>query len=510
MANWINLNKKQFLTVADMNSINNNFIYLKEYLETFGFFIDELADVSVNYNISPADIQGKFNSVEQNIKTIENMLNNRLRINTNNFKNFVWPKTPTNIKLEVWRWIDWLNEVKNIMSQWQLDIQEGESLHFENCKGGYFSADDEYGLKVVGKTRQALSGKNLFDISQVVSNPPYMINDGNGNLIVTSSSETSCISTGKTLAELCPKLQVGDVCMLSFDYTVFGRDYIYLSGIDALWYYSETPLTITQETLNSTVWFYGNYPDLTSASVISNIQIELGTIITDYEPYCGGEAAPIQCVKQGSKVIYRGKNLVPFPYTYGTQTINGVTFEVQEDGSIIVNGTATADSTYMVLERYDASLILPAGTYTLSGCPNGGGNSTYYIQKYIDGVYGDVDGGQGHTFDLAENKNPIIQVYLRVFKGNTVENLVFKPQIERGNKKTEYEKYNACEITTPCNLYEDDVWYPISGKVYRQNGMVEEYEPQPIFAQQGTVNIMQEPIELKADLSATMLVRKVN
>ncbi len=41
-----------------------------------------------------------------------------------------------------------------LMSQWQADKQSGEGLHFELCKGGYFSTKDEYGLKVIGKTAQ--------------------------------------------------------------------------------------------------------------------------------------------------------------------------------------------------------------------------------------------------------------------------------------------------------------------------------------------------------------------
>ncbi len=37
---------------------------------------------------------------------------------------------------------------------WKAETKAGEGLRFEKCKGGYFSVQEEYGLKVVGKTRQ--------------------------------------------------------------------------------------------------------------------------------------------------------------------------------------------------------------------------------------------------------------------------------------------------------------------------------------------------------------------
>ena len=47
-----------------------------------------------------------------------------------------------------------MRPITMLQSQFKIDNKEGESLHFEKCKGGYFSSIDEYGLKVVGKTLQ--------------------------------------------------------------------------------------------------------------------------------------------------------------------------------------------------------------------------------------------------------------------------------------------------------------------------------------------------------------------
>lgn len=47
-----------------------------------------------------------------------------------------------------------MRPITMLQSQFKIDTKAGESLHFENCKGGYFSVNDEYGLKVSGKTMQ--------------------------------------------------------------------------------------------------------------------------------------------------------------------------------------------------------------------------------------------------------------------------------------------------------------------------------------------------------------------
>ena len=47
-----------------------------------------------------------------------------------------------------------MRPITMLQSQFKIDTKAGESLHFEGCKGGYFSVNEEYGLKVEGKTLQ--------------------------------------------------------------------------------------------------------------------------------------------------------------------------------------------------------------------------------------------------------------------------------------------------------------------------------------------------------------------
>ena len=131
-----------------------------------------------------------------------------------------------------------------------------------------------------------------------------------------------------------------------------------------------------------------------------------------------------------------GKNLLPYPFENTTKTINGITFTDNGDGTVTANGTATATAQFFPKESLDGPLLAP-GTYTFSGCPNGGDWKTYNIR--LTGFTADHDFGNGSTFTLTQATR--VGMSLTIVTGATVENLVFKPQIELGSIKTDYEPY---------------------------------------------------------------------
>lgn len=103
---------------------------------------------------------------------------------------------------------------------------------------------------------------------------------------------------------------------------------------------------------------------------------------------------------------------------------NGITITVNNDGSVLMDGTATAD----------VSLILPitlkAGNYILSGCPSGGGSGTNYrmpIRKIDGNVYVGADFGNSFSFVVEEETAYNVLIYIP----NSVvcDNLLFKPMI---------------------------------------------------------------------------------
>ena len=120
----------------------------------------------------------------------------------------------------------------------------------------------------------------------------------------------------------------------------------------------------------------------------------------------------------GAKLTRCGKNLLKNTAT--SQTINGVTFTVNADGSVTVNGTATAHAYFVV-----GKSTLSAGSYIVSGCPANGSNSKYFV--YADHSGGTSDYGSGGTFTLAETKEVAPTIVVR--SGTTVSNLTFHPMI---------------------------------------------------------------------------------
>lgn len=142
--------------------------------------------------------------------------------------------------------------------------------------------------------------------------------------------------------------------------------------------------------------------------------------------------APVDMVSVENPVVsIRGKNLIPFPYTDSTVTKNGITFTVNDDGSIRVSGTATNVSVFTV---FQGSLPLN-GVFTLSGVTNNVSPSTHYMQPYVDGVFKDAQINGGQTYEI---NGTLTQISLYVKNGETV-NCTIHPQLEIGDHATEYE-----------------------------------------------------------------------
>nr|DAM46368.1 MAG TPA: hypothetical protein [Bacteriophage sp.] len=130
------------------------------------------------------------------------------------------------------------------------------------------------------------------------------------------------------------------------------------------------------------------------------------------------------------------KNLIPYPYFDATKTLNGITFTVNSDGSVTVSGTATAQA-YFKLQQ---SFSLKKGQYFFSGCPKGGTGATYSLYlSTSDYVFYKADIGNGISINSEDDKT--VSIVINIAKDTTVENLVFKPQLELGSVATAYTPY---------------------------------------------------------------------
>lgn len=150
-----------------------------------------------------------------------------------------------------------------------------------------------------------------------------------------------------------------------------------------------------------------------------------------------------------------GGNLIKFPYYYiSATTMNGLVITPQQDGSVTVNGTATADTWCAV--NFALEDRLPMNTpLSLSGCPAGGSTiNGYYIGLYLGGKwYSDI--GTGNTDIKFTTREIASRVEVSIVKGTVCNNLTFYPKIEVGTTITPYSKYTGqtATLTLPRTIY---------------------------------------------------------
>lgn len=172
--------------------------------------------------------------------------------------------------------------------------------------------------------QQTYSGKNLFDISKVVTRTGTVTNNNDGTLTVHGYGVAA--TAPAFLYIYCPTLKDGDTVTLSGNSTSTNK-FIYLSGVNAKWDFG-TSRTITTADLNSSVLWYAN--DGSSTATVSDIQIEYGTTTTSWEKYVGGTASPnpdypqdINVVTGEQTVTVTGKNLFNYSIYDGVTTGTG-------------------------------------------------------------------------------------------------------------------------------------------------------------------------------------------
>ena len=234
-----------------------------------------------------------------------------------------------------------------------------------------------------------------------------------------------------TLRDLCPHMVAGKTYTLSGNSDSRTKT-LYLRGVNISWVFGRS-LTITEDHLNAKIALYGLDSaggEGTGDCVISNVQIEEGIVATDYTPYID----PTTVTLTGC-----GKNL--FKVAGKTQSHNGVTFTVNDDGSVSVTGTATK-ATFMGL---GALKIKPGEKYRVSGSPTGSAFDTYMLYIHNNTTGSDTyDLGEGRVFTGKEGD---LGVTIAVYAGTTVNNLTFYPMVVLGEGSENFEPYNGTTIS---------------------------------------------------------------
>ena len=118
-----------------------------------------------------------------------------------------------------------------------------------------------------------------------------------------------------------------------------------------------------------------------------------------------------------------------------TQTVSGVTFTINDDKSITVNGTATAQISFLISRKVGLGI----GNYILTGCPSGGSQNTFYLTAYASSAWlKSPDFGSGCRI---ENKT-VTHVVISIASGYTANNLKFYPMLRDADITDDtYEPY---------------------------------------------------------------------
>lgn len=181
-------------------------------------------------------------------------------------------------------------------------------------------------MKVYGWSKQETTkGKNLFDFSRLVSDGVNAIDYEKQT--ITVPAKTNNTGYNQTLRDLCPGIAPGTYAFSAkrSNPESGNGSYFLEAGLD---FPFNVPTELTDALLDNHIAWYNN-PDSEVENVISEIQIEIGTEATDYEPYTGEQPSPSpdypqEIVSAGSDgkigVEVRGKNLVDI-YGYSANGI---------------------------------------------------------------------------------------------------------------------------------------------------------------------------------------------
>lgn len=177
-------------------------------------------------------------------------------------------------------------------------------------------------------------------------------------------------------------------------------------------------------------------------------QLELGTIAHAYEPSIESNVNLKKEIDKTSTL--QGQNLIPYPYDGTEGNTNGITWTVNDDGSVTANGTASKEAPYSLIYPYNLSTMksLQLGnTYIISdGLTDEQHTNVGYMQlvRYdknnpTNWKY-EVSSMKGTEIYTANDENTLqYGIMLIIRNGATANNITFKPMLEVGTMSHEYQ-----------------------------------------------------------------------
>lgn len=278
---------------------------------------------------------------------------------------------------------------------------------------------------VIHEVKCKLKSKNLFNTKSDYKNGDYIYEDATLTLSARYIHKFIKLEAGRTYTFSCKSTRTGTTGggIHIRAYKEDEKTYVDLPGASQISVLSPT-VTVTMPAGYPVIRFafYGHSLDTdTGTSTYTEIMLEEGAVATGYVPYVDPATASVTC---------KGKNIIPYPYYETTLTRNGITFTDNGDGSITMNGTATAAAVFYLayISNIGDTILQPSTNSSLGGAVTNG------VCTFSGGAMYNA------------NYKAII---LNIPNGTTVDNVKVYPQAEYGTQATAYEAYRDGGTFTP-------------------------------------------------------------
>lgn len=330
--------------------------------------------------------------------------------------------------------------------------------HYMLNEGSTALPYEPYGYRVPVK----VEGKNLANNNRVISDM-YTVSESNNYLHIVGTNTSS--STNTIILSNLVKLEPGIYDLVNNSNVPIHYDYINKNNIPIG---AVVPAnSITTITYPSNVSRALNlFKSVSNGSRVDAyfqwMLVKRGDNTTIYEPYhtpittnlylpeqikmVGDEAEYVDYKEQKQHRVR--KNLLQNTAT--SQTINGVTFTVNEDGSVTCNGTASNIAECRLAYNFS----LPAGNYCLTGIPPSGSASSYFLRAWYSSSGSVVwinNYGNGCNFTLTDTTKMFSSIV--VWSGKVLDNITFYPMIRKADiADNTYEPYienTDLDVTLP-------------------------------------------------------------
>lgn len=441
-------------------------------------------------------------SIEQLIPQWKDILNRFVEENTANFNTWMngekqdYQAWLTAAKKEITDWQatsksdyqKWYDSIKNGYDQWFATIKAAYDANwstfqqwekasqtefdkwFENIKNkleGDLGAKLTLETEKLGKEKVSLIESTKMDLDGTVEAPlmlgkatrnllpyPYVKASGSVSYGVTMTYTEGTVSFDGTLSDhasqpvftlynnpeklfndaintLYSKYDTTIPSVLHAFFQIFTKGNTWVANVETL---SKNDYDWSKYYCNYVVQYHKTSGDV--RGTVSNIRI-----VTDaddpFVPYSGYDIKTI------------GKNLIPYPYFYGSShNEQGITFTVDSKGVIHASGTATKTAYYILFKESLLPCLAVGNKYTMTLTVKNG-DASVYLANAKDGntdiaaIRNLSNGTKSITFTFTRIDGATDNIGLYITSGTTLTNCRIKVQLEEGETATDIEQYQT-------------------------------------------------------------------